>query len=141
MGAVAPYDQATIMPELCEMISRGMLVREAAALLNVSTVSIRRWGASEEWRTAYTRAREDQAHAMAEEVWALAKTATPENYNAIRVQVDTAKWLTSKIAPRLFGEKIQVEHSAMDYNSLSDDELRQVAAGKTPQRLLGPGTP
>ena len=92
-------------------ISLGMLVTHACARHGTTRTALHRWTTENPaLRDAYARAREDQAHAMAEETVALADTATAETAQAVRLQVDARKWLTSKIAPRVYGEKLQTEH-------------------------------
>ena len=56
----------------------------------------------------YARARVDQAHAIAEDAMVVADTANADNAQAVRVRVDTRKWLASKIAPRHYGDKMDV---------------------------------
>lgn len=134
-----------ILPEVCDRMCKGELQEDIAAQLGFTRANIWHWtagpGAKPEHASMYARAKEIQAHALGEEAMRVARTATNDNANGIRVHVDTIKWYTSKLAPKLYGEKIQVEHSAIDYNTLSDSELRLIAEGKTPPRLLGPGTP
>jgi hypothetical protein len=45
--------------------------------------------------------------AMAEEILEIADSADSENYNPSRLQVDTRKWLMSKLAPKKFGDKVE----------------------------------
>jgi hypothetical protein len=56
----------------------------------------------------YARAREAQAHVLADEVLAIAddKDADPQRS---RLQLDARKWLTSKILPKQYGDKIETE--------------------------------
>ena len=56
----------------------------------------------------YARARVDQAHAIAEDAMVVADTANADNAQAVRVRVDTRKWLASKIAPRHYGDRMDV---------------------------------
>ena len=99
---------------------------------------------SEEFRNMYARARVNQAHALAEQSLRIAhgddalteayreaievatdnmepskarKLANQLEANLVqrdRLRVDTLKWYTSKLAPRLYGEKVAVEHSGPD---------------------------
>jgi Patatin-like phospholipase len=57
----------------------------------------------------YARARELRAHLKFDELPELAQTATGENYNAVRLQVDTWKWVLSKMLPRVYGDKLTTE--------------------------------
>ncbi len=55
---------------------------------------------------AYARAREVQAHHEADEIRAIADSATPENVHVARLQVDARKWRASKLAPKVYGDKL-----------------------------------
>lgn len=52
----------------------------------------------------YTRAREAQMDALAEDILEIADDEG-EDVNRARLRVDTRKWLMSKIAPKRFGER------------------------------------
>jgi hypothetical protein len=65
----------------------------------------------------YARAREELIERMANEVLELADSEVPEtgdgkkDWQAIqkhKLQVDTRKWLLSKLAPKKYGEKLEV---------------------------------
>jgi hypothetical protein len=57
-----------------------------------------------------------------------------------RVQIDTRKWMLSKMLPKVYGDKVTTEHSgvdggpiaiaAVDLKNLSDEELENM------QRLM-----
>jgi hypothetical protein len=77
-------------------------------------------GQHPEFATQYARAKEMQMEAMAEEILALADdksgdvTGELEMPNGVavqrsRVQIDTRKWLMSKLAPKKYGDKISQE--------------------------------
>jgi hypothetical protein len=67
----------------------------------------------------YARARELQMELMAEEILELSddKASDGEAFVGInhvhraRLQVDTRKWLMSKLAPKKYGDKLNLEHS------------------------------
>jgi hypothetical protein len=54
-----------------------------------------------------------------------------------RVQIDTRKWILSKMLPKIYGDKITQEHTgagggpitltAVDLKNLSDDELENMS--------------
>ena len=56
----------------------------------------------------------------------LADTATDKNAHAVRLKVDTRKWVASKLAPKLYGDKIGLDVQA---------EVKHIDA-TTPQGLL-----
>ena len=110
-GRPREHDRTAIMQKVCERVAAGELVKDVAASLHVDARRIRQWSNEPEFAPLYARAREDQAHAMAEDVIAMADTATAENWQQVRLRIDARKWLASKIAPRAYGERTQQEHS------------------------------
>ena len=56
----------------------------------------------------YARARESQAHREAEEIREIADEATPETVQVARLRVDARKWRASKLAPKVYGDKLEV---------------------------------
>lgn len=44
-----------------------------------------------------------------DEIIDLADSATAENYNAVRLKVDTRKWLASKLVPKVYGDRVEFE--------------------------------
>lgn len=63
----------------------------------------------------YERAKDAAVRAMADDLRALARmtlSATDNvQVNAARLCIDTEKWLLSKIAPRKYGDRIELDHS------------------------------
>jgi hypothetical protein len=56
----------------------------------------------------YARAREVQAHRETEEIRAIADAATSEDYNVARLKIDARKWRASKLAPKVYGDKVAI---------------------------------
>jgi hypothetical protein len=62
------HDRPTIVKAVCAAIADGALVREACAEHGITAGQIREWASADETLSAlYARAREDQAHALAEQ--------------------------------------------------------------------------
>lgn len=100
--------------EICDRLAKGESLREICAdresgwLPGESTVY--RWlNENEPFRERYTRAREAQADGKFDEAWRIASTATPENVQVARLQVDTIKWQASKLSPKKYGDSVKVE--------------------------------
>lgn len=122
-------------------MAQGELVVTAAKAEGTSARMIRRWALDEELSPLYTRARIDQAHAIAEDAVRIAdgEDALTQLYEAAidgederlvdanhkarhiiiaelrsnllhrdRLRMDARKWLASKIAPRLYGERLDI---------------------------------
>lgn len=69
---------------------------------------------NEAFAEQYARACGARAQAEATEIVALSDTATPETVNVVRLQVDARKWVASKLLPKVYGEKQQLEHTGKD---------------------------
>src|SRR4051812_35000371 len=75
-------------------------------------VTVLRWMEKDPaFRNAYAHARELCGDAAAERAVREGLAATPENAQAARVRFDALRWWASKLAPKVYGEKIQNEHS------------------------------
>jgi hypothetical protein len=131
------------MLAVCERVAKGELVKYAAIAEGTDANRVREWGLLPEYSVLYEKARVSQAHALAEEAVeiadgedaltllyeeaveaeedaantdALRKAAQALRANIVaraRLRLDSRKWLTSKIAPRIYGDKQQVEHSGV----------------------------
>lgn len=125
------------MLAVCERVAKGELVRHASKAEGITEQRVRELGLTDKYSSLYARARESQAHALAEQALEIAdgsdaltllyergiEAFADENPEAVKVvnslranainrdrmRMDARKWLTSKIAPRLYGDKLQVE--------------------------------
>lgn len=133
------------MRAVCERIAKGELVKYAAQAEGTDHNRVREWGLTPEYSGMYARARELQAHALAEQAIEIADgqdgltvlyeeaieaeedrvegmadgKAKSNAYAALaslrsnvvtrdRMRLDARKWLTSKIAPKLYGDTLDV---------------------------------
>ncbi|RVJ07872.1 hypothetical protein CN193_04915 [Sinorhizobium meliloti] len=90
----------------------------------------------EDFGAQYARAREAGMEALADEILQIADSQEGDvittedgreivNHDAIqraRLRVDTRKWLMSKIAPKKYGDRLDLNHSG-SIGALSDDAL------------------
>ena len=75
--------------------------------------TVRRWQAENDpFRSQYAIARDQQADALAEEAIHVARNARAGTASARRLQVDAIKWLTAKLAPKRYGEKVAPDPTA-----------------------------
>lgn len=109
---------------ICDGIASGRSLRAICAddgMPDKSTVFA--WLAkSEPYRDQYARAREAQADAMLEEILAIADDGSNDTYvddegnqrteqdvlARSRLRVDARKWAMSKMAPKKYGDKVDV---------------------------------
>lgn len=111
MGRPSKYTPQ-IADAICSRMALGETVRDIckdATMPDERTV--RRWAIMrEDFRPLYAQAREEQADALADEALERARSSR-ENYGADRLAVDTLKWAASKMKPRTYSDKLQVENS------------------------------
>ena len=75
-----------------------------------------------EFAQKYARAREVQAHHETEEIRQIADTATPENVNVARLRIEARKWRASKMAPKVYGDKLAIG-GADDLPAIKTDDV------------------
>src|SRR5579859_5590393 len=103
IGRPSSYSQETA-DIICERLAAGESLRTICDSENIpSFVTVFKWLADRPaFLQQYARAREIQAEHMAEEILRIADSATGEDYNAARLQVDSRKWLLSKLQPKKY---------------------------------------
>ena len=113
--------------------------------------TVMRWLAKHpEFREQYRVAREAQAEVHQEEILEISDNCTDDvqtllgndeaaalarlNHSAVaraRLQVDSRKWIMSKMAPKKYGDKVQTEHSgSIVIADETDDEIAARFAAK-----------
>lgn len=101
---------------ICERLVAGESLRAICrdpAMPAISSVFL--WmSVHKEFSEQYARARAEQADAKFDELEELAATATPETASVVKLQVDTRKWVLSRMSPKKYGEKVQQEVSGSD---------------------------
>lgn len=136
-------EKRQVIETICAKVAEGGVgnsFRAAAAELGLSRAMLYKWiAADKELQAMWTEARIWQAHSTAEDAIELADGATKETAHAVRLQVDTRKWYTSKIAPKIYGDRLELTGSngiplmpapstRVDLSKLSTEQLEQYAA-------------
>ena len=111
-------DKAAICQAVLQGMRDGLSAFKACQAAGVPQSTFNRWvDADAKLAEDYAHAREDLIERMANEVLELADSEVPEtgdgkkDWQAIqkhKLQVDTRKWLLSKLAPKKYGEKLEV---------------------------------
>lgn len=117
---------------ICERLIEGQSLRTICLADDMPSAStVCRWLAKHEaFREQYTLAREAQADTLTDEMLDIADDGTNDwmekknsegevtgvEYNGEAVQrsrlrIDTRKWYASKLAPKKYGEKLDIDHS------------------------------
>ena len=111
-------DKSAICQAVLQGMRDGLSAFKACQAAGVPQSTFNRWvDADAKLAEDYAHAREDLIERMANEVLELADSEVPEtgdgkkDWQAIqkhKLQVDTRKWLLSKLAPKKYGEKLEV---------------------------------
>lgn len=101
---------------LCEEIATGRSVTQICKeKWAPDKTTFYRWCyRHEDFRHQYARAKNLAQEMAAEEIWEIASEATNDTVNVARLQVDTKKWIASKLLPKRYGEKSQLDHVSSD---------------------------
>lgn len=99
--------------EICFQIIDGLSLRSICAQEGMPALrTLMDWiSRSESFSQQYTQARRIQADIKFDDLKDLAKTATPEDIQCIKLQIDTAKWELSKTLPKKYGDKLDLAMS------------------------------
>ena len=87
-----------------------------------------------DFQDQYTRARDKQADYFAEEIIEIADSAEAESAAVAKakLQIDARKWAASKIAPKKYGDKQEIDVKSSDGSMtpavrLNAEEFRKIA--------------
>lgn len=98
---------------ICARIAEGESLRDlctgADRKVWPSRFAIYQWlAARSDFRAMYTAARDHQADSLAEEALDAGRTANSGNAAARAVKIRAIQWYTSKVAPRKYGDKLDM---------------------------------
>lgn len=111
---------------MAQRLTAGMGMREACSnpRCPAADTVYYRMANDPAFATAIARAREAQQHAIIDETVALADSATTENWQVVRLQIWARQWRAAKLAPKTYGEKVDVNHGgSVDIGKLTEDAL------------------
>ena len=93
---------------ICERLSEGeSLVRICDDGAMPARRTVLKWMTTDpNFCTSIARAREEQAEHLAEEIVTIADTCTDPH--KARLQIDARKWYASKLAPKKYGDKLDL---------------------------------
>lgn len=112
-----------LFDEICERIAEGESLRDICASKKMpNRSSVFKWLAgNEELSDQYARAREAQGDGEFDEIRKIATAATPENVQVARLQIDALKWRAGKLRPKVYGDKLDLNHSGSFNVTLESD--------------------
>ena len=117
---------------ICSLIASGESVRSIAQRKDMPAEStIYLWLANEPaFSEKYTRAREQQADVYAQEIVTIADDA--EDAQIARLQMDARKWAASTLAPKKYGDKLDLNHGGQKGNPVNVVQLVAPGHDDTP---------
>lgn len=127
----APFDWTPeIEQRICDELSSGVSIRE---------IGVEDWAPSEP--TIYRRMASDKAFAdrialartaqqdyEADNCVTMADSATPEDWQVVKLQIWARQWRASKLAPKKYGDKIDVTSDGESVNLSVEDRAAKLAA-------------
>lgn len=125
-----------MVEDICEKIANGRSLRSICAEDCMPTMStVCKWlSENKEFSEQYARAREKQADYFAEEIIEIADSAVEESaaVSKAKLQIDARKWAASKIAPKKYGDKTELDVKSSDGSMrpsvrLDAEEFRKIA--------------
>lgn len=99
--------------KICEKIANGRSLRSICAEDGMPTTStVCKWLIeNKEFSEQYARAREKQADYFAEEIIEIADSVPADSAEVAKakLQIDARKWKAAKLAPKKYGEKLELD--------------------------------
>jgi hypothetical protein len=114
IGRPSTYDEAKAL-RVCELVAQGKSLRAAAEhdkSLPAAATFIGWCHKNPALAEHYARARATQMQMMSEQIVEIADSTDAANVNVARLQVETRKWLMSKLAPKQFGDRVTLAGDA-----------------------------
>jgi hypothetical protein len=126
IGRPSSYSEY-IANAICERISLGESLRAICRDDNFpDKMTVLRWLKQQpEFRAQYTQARDEQADTYFEMI--LDEAFSAHDAQIGRLRVDALKWVSSRLAPKKYGDRIEHEHTGeqkltLTFNTPSRDE-------------------
>ena len=130
VGRPTKYNSA-VATEICIRMAAGESVRKICKDQDLPTFNtVMRWvhdknqvAYKDGFPEQYRAARESMAQNMFDELLEIADDDAHETQRS-RLRVDTRKWYLSKCLPKLFGDRLNLDHSGeIGLKVISDDDL------------------
>lgn len=98
---------------ICAWIADGKSLRSYCREHARETVTVYRWLREEkEFARRYARAHDDRADSLADEIVDIADESvggTSDDIQAARLRIDARKWVSAKLKPQKWGDKVEIE--------------------------------
>ena len=104
---------ADVGDQICELIAEGWSAVRACANVGVPVRTFYAWQRQHpEFSAQVSRAREDQADTFADQMCDIAEF--DEDVQRAKLKIDARKWVASRMKPKSWGDRQQLEHSGPD---------------------------
>ena len=110
-GRLSRYS-AELADAICDRLASGESLRAICRPEGMpSERSVRRWANDDPsgFGARYAAARDEQAHALCDEIIDTARNETDAHIG--RMRVDALKWVAARILPKMYGDRQAIEHS------------------------------
>ena len=109
--------------QICFSLMEGNSLRSTCKTLDIHKDTVLRWAVDQEhpFSSQYALARRIQAELMLDEILEIADDSTKdtkadgqpnkEHMMRARLRVDTRKWAAGKLAPKRYGDRLDLKHS------------------------------
>lgn len=125
MARPSDYTQEMAL-EICARIAAGRSLRSIATDEDMPAEgTIYSWlYKHEEFQEKYAHAREAQSDVYAEEIISIADECEPDSQKVAlaRLRTDNRKWVASKLKPKKYGDKLDLNHTGK-LETIPDDKL------------------
>lgn len=114
-GRPTDYDEM-LAAAICELTADGKSLKEICDIDGFPTrTTVYRWfGKYPEFNDMWARAKTEQAHTITDELIPIADGSSPENATVDRLRIETRKWISSKLLPKVYGDKLTNEMVGAD---------------------------
>lgn len=125
------------IPQILSMMAEGESLRKCCKAHDVPIGTFLGWvdadsALAEQYAGARARMLDAQAEALEEIGDQAAAAESAVEVAGLRLKSDNRKWLLSKLAPKKYGDKLDLNHGGSikhQLTDLSDDDLAAIAAG------------
>lgn len=165
MAKTDPDTKAEVIAAVLEKVNDGKSLRQACREVDFPIQTFNDWiNADSELAGQYERARSNRADKLFEEILSIAdnqqygtiettkewgvEVQTRDMIEHRRLQIDARKWMLGKMAPKRYGDRVELEHSGevkqtvgMDLSKLNMSELaalRELRAKAAPDEPAKP---
>jgi hypothetical protein len=115
-----------------------MSLRRACLAVGINHTTVMNWRRdNEDFANQYMKTRLDQVEAYVDEVIDISDQATPEDFQVARLRTDKRQWYASKVAPKLYGDKLQVDQTVQGSLEMFMDSLAGTSLGPPAMRKRG----